>query len=536
MIDEARADVPTLSAEDFSAYLGRHVFASNAVSIDMPIDLLQLVLGHSIENSVLKRTDQSNPDVIRSIKKYLDQRPLVQILNRENSTKKYQHTAQSQTYLGDHLSVDLMSSGIYTISILSSTPCSIPKFKLEPGAELLHLQPTYLDYRNSTFETDNRNFALPDSLRQLCESGNTDIPQIIPCISDLSWIARKQQVLPVRITPLPVYISSSSFARRKKPNVSPADLPMYVSSSGIFICARSSSGDISVFPLPKQCTQIIDRKKVGIPLPLDNKLKDARLFTWNSNELHFCISRDAKINTLNSEKELTIDLLDHCTLFSLPHTASRDDKVISFTSLGNIQVLQASALKAISSSSSLISLAEGEELISVCFLPKDKDLLLATSDGSALRIGHDNLLVYRKIGCKSIAGLKLASPKGKPVLCMPYPKRGKLTCVSQAGYLLPLNSKKELTPHRRSGSPHRLFSLKTADCLKAALPTPPAVVILDNRLRIHCLTTDQLNTAGLGSQGLPTLHSSLVLSAVAAEIISSPQASPQNTLSTNNPH
>ncbi|MCY4174935.1 MAG: DNA topoisomerase 4 subunit A [Acidimicrobiaceae bacterium] len=108
-----------------------------------------------------------------------------------------------------------------------------------------------------------------------------------------------------------------------------------------------------------------------------------------------------------------------------------DDKLVLVTRRGVVKRLDAADALAASSSVTLLALAEGDHLVSAFTAPDDAELVLASSDGRALRIEAASVRVQRR-GAAGVAGIKLRAgatavgagavaaeaPQGDPVLVL----------------------------------------------------------------------------------------------------------------------
>lgn len=563
---EMRAD-PDL-AEDCegraTAYLCRHQFATAMVYCGLTPGEIYTVMGHAEEDESVHKSDFANPDAFCALADKMSRRPLVQFFDHLAACHTYSCEDQPVSVCADG-DVDLYfpSGGIFEVSLLGVEYGDNLRVETE-GVEILRQAPLCLPGNPSdtisirgalralgeeawraavdktvvlpspaaVVERLDHESALP-SLQAIYSTANSrpqavvEIPQPAPVAADKS----DDQVLPQPTEcvdiPQPVQQAVPVRAGRPEPKV----FGMSAAPGSLYLLGRS--GEIQALP---DRQPIYNRNLAGKRLLDGQHMEPAALFCCREQDPALILSSDGMLYRLAPGQRL--DSPDFCRpdnpsyqalrsggiLLQGPELGQSDGTITCLSDRGSIRRVSLERLRRISPEGrQLVTVPEGDKLVSACLCSAHEDLLIVSARGKVLRLAAKDLYVVISPGADLCVGMTLAD-EDHAVLCRPYKTDTEYLFVTGSGQAVRLAASAELMPHGRGSQGVRQVRVGAGDQIAALLPAAPAVFLAATNGKGLCIGTDSISVTTGAAKGVVAMKlrpPHAVLTAIGMEYISS---------------
>lgn len=563
---EMRAD-PDL-AEDCegraTAYLCRHQFATAMVYCGLTPGEIYTVMGHAEEDESVHKSDFANPDAFCALADKMSRRPLVQFFDHHTACRTYSCEDQPVSVRADG-DVDLYfpSGGIFEVSLLGAEYGDNLTIESE-GVEILQQAPLCLPGNPSdtlsirgalralgeeawraavdktvvlpspaaVVERLDHESALP-SLHAIYPTANSrpqavvEIPQSAPVAAEKS----DDQVLPQPTecvdTPEPVQQVVSVRSGRPEAKV----LGTAAAPGTLYLLNRN--GEIRALP---DRQPVCNRNLVGKRLLDGQHMEPAALFCCREQEPALILSSDGVLYRLAPGQRL--DSPDFCRkdnpayqalrsggiLLQGPELGQSDGTITCLSDRGSIRRVSWERLRRISPEGrQLVTVPEGDKLLSACMCSAHADLLIVSARGKVLRLATEDLRVVTSPGSALYAGMTLAD-EDHAVLCCPYEANTECLIITRSGRAVRRAGSAEITPRGRGSQGVQWMQVGAGDQIAALLPAAPAVLLAATNGKGLCIGTDSISVTtgaakGMGIIKLRPPHA--VLTAIGMEYISS---------------
>lgn len=563
---EMRAD-PDL-AEDCegraTAYLCRHQFATAMVYCGLTPGEIYTVMGHAEEDESVHKSDFANPDAFCALADKMSRRPLVQFFDHHTACRTYSCEDQPVSVRADG-DVDLYfpSGGIFEVSLLGEEYGDNLTIESE-GVEILQQAPLCLPGNPSDTlsirgalralgeeawrAAVDKTVVLPSpaavierldhesaplSLHVIYPTANSqpqavvEIPQPTPVAAEKS----DDQVLPQPTecvdTPEPVQQVVSVRSGRPEAKV----FGTAAAPGSLYLLGRS--GEIQALP---DRQPIYNRNLAGKRLLEERHAEPAALFCCREQDPALILSSDGMLYRLAPGQRL--DSPDFCRpdnpayqalrsggiLLQGPELGQSDGTITCLSDRGSIRRVSLERLRRISPEGrQLVTVPEGDKLVSACLCSAHADLLIVSARGKVLRLAAKDLYVVISPGADLCAGMTLAD-EDHAVLCCPYEANTEYLIITRSGRAVRRAGSAEITPHGRGSQGVQWMQVGAGDQIAALLPAAPAVLLAATNGKGLCIRTDSISLTtgaakGMGIIKLRPPHA--VLTAIGMEYISS---------------
>ena len=563
---EMRAD-PDL-AEDCegraTAYLCRHQFATAMVYCGLTPGEIYTVMGHAEEDESVHKSDFANPDAFCALADKMSRRPLVQLFDHHTACRTYSCEDQPISVRADG-DVDLYfpSGGIFAISLLGAEYGDNLRVETE-GVEILQQAPLCLPGNPSDTlsirsalralgeeawrAAIDRTVVLPSpaaviesldhesaplSLHAIYPAANfrsqdvVEIPQFTPLVAE----EPADQVLPqpTECVDIPQPVQQVVPVRSGRPEAKVFGTA--AAPGSLYLLGRS--GEIQALP---DRQPIYNRNLAGKRLLDGQHMEPAALFCCREQDPALILSSDGMLYRLAPGHRL--DSPDFCRadnpayealrsggiLLQGPELGQADGTITCLSRQGSIRRVSLERLRRISPEGrQLVTVPEGDKLVSACLCSAHADLLIVSARGKALRLAAKDLYVVISPGADLCVGMTLAD-EDHAVLCCPYEANTEYLIITRSGRAVRRAGSAEITSHGRGSQGVQGMQVGAGDQIAALLPAAPAVFLAATNGKGLCIGTDSISVTtgaakGMGIIKLRPPHA--VLTAIGMEYISS---------------
>lgn len=540
---EMRAD-PDL-AEDCegraTAYLCRHQFATAMVYCGLTPGEIYTVMGHAEEDESVHKSDFANPDAFCALADKMSRRPLVQFFDHLAACHTYSCEDQPVSVCADG-DVDLYfpSGGIFEVSLLGVEYGDNLRVETE-GVEILRQAPLCLPGNPSdTLSIRGALRALGEEAWRAAVDKTVVLPSPAAVIESLDhesappslhviYPAANFQTQAVEI-PQPAPPAAAEPPRQIPPE--PAgyvDTPEPVQQvvpvrsgrpeakvfgtaaapGSLYLLGRS--GEIQALP---DRQPIYNRNLAGKRLLDGQHMEPAALFCCREQDPALILSSDGMLYRLAPGQRL--DSPDFCRpdnpayqalrcggiLLQGPELGQSDGTITCLSDRGSIRRVSLERLRRIPSEGrQLVTVPEGDKLVSACLCSAHADLLIVSARGKVLRLAAKDLYVVISPGADLCAGMTLAD-EDHAVLCRPYKTDTEYLFVTGSGRAVRLAASAELMPHGRGSQGVRQVRVGAGDQIAALLPAAPAVFLAATNGKGLCIGTDSISVTTGAAKGM----------------------------------
>lgn len=563
---EMRAD-PDL-AEDCegraTAYLCRHQFATAMVYCGLTPGEIYTVMGHAEEDESVHKSDFANPDGFCALADKMSRRPLVQLFDHHTACRTYSCEDQPVSVCADG-DVDLYfpSGGIFEVSLLGTEYGDNLRVETE-GVEILQQTPLCLPGNLSdtisirgalralgeeawraavdktvvlpspaaVIERLDHESALP-SLHAIYPAANSR-PQAVVEIPQPAPPAAAEP--PHQIPPEPAgYVDTPESVQQVVPVRSgrpePKVFGMAAAPGTVYLLGRD--GEIRALP---DRQPIYNRNLAGKRLLEERHAEPVALFCCREQDPALILSSDGMLYRLAPGQRL--DSPDFCRpdnpayqalrcggiLLQGPELGQSDGTITCLSDRGSIRRVSLERLRRIlPEGRQLVTVPEGDKLVSACLCSAHADLLIVSARGKVLRLAAKDLYVVISPGADLCAGMTLAD-EDHAVLCCPYEANTEYLIITRSGRAVRRAGSAEITSHGRGSQGVQGMQVGAGDQIAALLPAAPAVFLAATNGKGLCIGTDSISVTtgaakGMGIIKLRPPHA--VLTAIGMEYISS---------------
>lgn len=547
-----------------TAYLCRHQFATAMVYCGLTPGEIYTVMGHAEEDESVHKSDFANPDAFCALADKMSRRPLVQFFDHLAACHTYSCENQPVSVCADG-DVDLYfpSGGIFEVSLLGAEYGDNLTIESE-GVEILRQAPLCLPGNPSdtisirgalralgeeawraavdktvvlpspaaVIESLDHESA-PPSLHVIYPAANSrpqavvEIPQPTPVAAEKS----DDQVLPQPTecvdTPEPVQQVVSVRSGRPEAKV----FGTAAAPGTLYFWGRN--GEIRALP---DRQPIYNRNLAGKWLLEERHAEPVALFCCREQEPALILSSDGVLYRLAPGQRL--DSPDFCRpdnpayqalrcggiLLQGPELGQSDGTITCLSRQGSIRRVSLERLRRISPEGrQLVTVPEGDKLVSACLCSAHADLLIVSARGKVLRLAAKDLYVVISPGADLCAGMTLAD-EDHAVLCCPYEANTEYLIITRSGRAVRRAGSAEITSHGRGSQGVQGMQVGAGDQIAALLPAAPAVFLAATNGKGLCIGTDSISVTtgaakGMGIIKLRPPHA--VLTAIGMEYISS---------------
>lgn len=531
---EMRAD-PDL-AEDCegraTAYLCRHQFATAMVYCGLTPGEIYTVMGHAEEDESVHKSDFANPDAFCALADKMSRRPLVQFFDHLAACHTYSCEDQPVSVCADG-DVDLYfpSGGIFEVSLLGVEYGDNLRVETE-GVEILRQAPLCLPGNPSDTlsirgalralgeeawrAAVDKTVVLPSPAAVIesldHESAPPSLHVIYPAANSQTQAVEIPQPAPPaaaepphQIPPEPVQQAVSVRSGRPEAKV----LGTAVAPGTLYFWGRN--GEIRALP---DRQPIYNRNLAGKWLLEERHAEPVALFCCREQDPALILSSDGMLYRLAPGQRL--DSPDFCRLDNPAYQALRcggillqgpelgqsDGTITCLSDRGSIRRASLERLRRIlPEGRQLVTVPEGDKLVSACLCSAHADLLIVSARGKVLRLAAKDLYVVISPGADLCAGMTLAD-EDHAVLCRPYKTDTEYLFVTGSGQAVRLAASAELMPHGRGSQGVRQVRVGAGDQIAALLPAAPAVFLAATNGKGLCIGTDSISVTTGAAKGM----------------------------------
>lgn len=553
---EMRAD-PDL-AEDCegraTAYLCRHQFATAMVYCGLTPGEIYTVMGHAEEDESVHKSDFANPDAFCALADKMSRRPLVQFFDHLAACHAYSCEDQPVSVCADG-DVDLYfpSGGMFGVSLLGVEYGDNLRVETE-GVEILRQAPLCLPGNPSDTlsirgalralgeeawrAAVDKTVVLPSPAAVIesldHESAPPSLHVIYPAANSQTQAVEIPQPAPPaaaepphQIPPQPVQQAVPVRAGRPEAKV----FGTAVAPGTLYFWGRN--GEIRALP---DRQPIYNRNLAGKWLLEERHAEPVALFCCREQDPALILSSDGMLYRLAPGQRL--DSPDFCRpdnpayqalrcggiLLQGPELGQSDGTITCLSDRGSIRRVSLERLRRISPEGrQLVTVPEGDKLVSACLCSAHEDLLIVSARGKVLRLAAKDLYVVISPGADICVGMTLAD-EDHAVLCRPYKTDTEYLFVTGSGQAVRLAASAELMPHGRGSQGVRQVRVGAGDQIAALLPAAPAVFLAATNGKGLCIGTDSISVTTGAAQGVVAMKlrpPHAVLTAIGMEYISS---------------
>lgn len=553
---EMRAD-PDL-AEDCegraTAYLCRHQFATAMVYCGLTPGEIYTVMGHAEEDESVHKSDFANPDAFCALADKMSRRPLVQFFDHLAACHTYSCEDQPVSVCADG-DVDLYfpSGGIFEVSLLGVEYGDNLRVETE-SVEILRQAPLCLPGNPSDTlsirgalralgeeawrAAVDKTVVLPSPAAVIesldHESAPPSLHVIYPAANSQTQAVEIPQPAPPaaaepphQIPPEPVQQAVSVRSGRPEAKV----FGTAVAPGTLYFWGRN--GEIRALP---DRQPIYNRNLAGKWLLEERHAEPVALFCCREQDPALILSSDGMLYRLAPGQRL--DSPDFCRpdnpayqalrsggiLLQGPELGQSDGTITCLSDRGSIRRVSLERLRRIlPEGRQLVTVPEGDKLVSACLCSAHADLLIVSARGKVLRLAAKDLYVVISPGADLCAGMTLAD-EDHAVLCRPYKTDTEYLFVTGSGQAVRLAASAELMPHGRGSQGVRQVRVGAGDQIAALLPAAPAVFLAATNGKGLCIGTDSISVTTGAAKGVVAMKlrpPHAVLTAIGMEYISS---------------
>ena len=537
-----------------TAYLCRHQFATAMVYCGLTPGEIYTVMGHAEEDESVHKSDFANPDAFCALADKMSRRPLVQFFDHLAACHTYSCEDKPVSVCADG-DVDLYfpSGGIFEVSLLGVEYGDNLRVETE-GVEILQQAPLCLpgnpsdtlSIRGALRELGkqawraavDKTVVLPSPAAAIelldHESAPPSLHVIYPAANSRPQAVEIPQPAPPaaaepphQIPPEPVQQAVSVRSGRPEAKV----FGTAVAPGTLYFWGRN--GEIQALP---DRQPIYNRNLAGKRLLEERHAEPAALFCCREQEPALILSSDGVLYRLAPGQRL--DSPDFCRpdnpayqalrcggiLLQGPELGQSDGTITCLSDRGSIRRVSLERLRRIlPEGRQLVTVPEGDKLVSACLCSAHADLLIVSARGKVLRLAAKDLYVVISPGADLCAGMTLAD-EDHAVLCCPYEANTEYLIITRSGRAVRRAGSAEITPHGRGSQGVQWMQVGAGDQIAALLPAAPAVLLAATNGKGLCIRTDSISLTtgvakGMGIIKLRPPHA--VLTAIGMEYISS---------------
>lgn len=547
-----------------TAYLCRHQFATAMVYCGLTPGEIYTVMGHAEEDESVHKSDFANPDAFCALADKMSRRPLVQFFDHLAACHTYSCENQPVSVCADG-DVDLYfpSGGIFEVSLLGAEYGDNLTIESE-GVEILQQAPLCLPGNPSnTISIRGALRALGEEAWRAAVDKTVVLPSPAAVIESLDHESappslhviypaansRPQAVVEIP-QPTPVAAEKSDDQVLPQPTecvdtLEPVQQVVSVRSgrpeAKVFGTAAAPgtlyfwgrNGEIRALP---DRQPIYNRNLAGKWLLEERHAEPVALFCCREQEPALILSSDGVLYRLAPGQRL--DSPDFCRpdnpayqalrcggiLLQGPELGQSDGTITCLSDRGSIRRVSLERLRRIlPEGRQLVTVPEGDKLVSACLCSAHADLLIVSARGKVLRLAAKDLYVVISPGADLCAGMTLAD-EDHAVLCCPYEANTEYLIITRSGRAVRRAGSAEITPHGRGSQGVQWMQVGAGDQIAALLPAAPAVLLAATNGKGLCIRTDSISLTtgvakGMGIIKLRPPHA--VLTAIGMEYISS---------------
>lgn len=532
------ADIARDCENDLTVYLGRHQTATALVYCGLEEEEIFYCMGHAQQDDRITVTDYNNPDKFRDLVRKLSRRPVVQMLNHEMPCVAVDYCSGPMSYTAD---CDLQ------MHFAETTEFALCARALEPGMHIKYQADNVEISQEVSMLWDAESTATLSLRNALYQQGRKAYERALAAIDpakaddaitsatgrgvDIDYDGDYQFDI-VESTPAPVVGKNAetlpSFAAiASPPSVASAEYaapslyaptrPAPKSHSAEPTQCRYAGGGNIYFQYDSTFTEadrelrvLANRGNRGNKVvPIDKKWPNG-LHVQHAGMNSFFLSADGTLFKIPDE-----NFFDNpATCADLPFVSQisgdgiwlefdpmqRDVNLICVTTTGRLVCVSGDVFvkRFLAEGKKLVTLSDGR-IAAACITPAEKDVLLISRMGRALRISGSSLMPHSNTPLTPISGMTL--DEGDAIVsCIPCTAPSVL-CVTAFGQVAH-TSLQGIMPHGRGSSGIVLVKLAPHDRLVAALPVSEALVLLRNDGYFVCLDTQNIRQTGRNTSGV----------------------------------
>ena len=537
-----------------TAYLCRHQFATAMVYCGLTPGEIYTVMGHAEEDESVRKSDFANPDAFCALADKVSRRPLVQFFDHLAACHTYSCKDKPVSVCADG-DVDLYfpSGGMFGVSLLGVEYGDNLRVETE-GVEILRQAPLCLPGNPSDTlsirgalralgeeawrAAVDKTVVLPSPAAVIesldHESAPPSLHVIYPAANSQPQAVEIPQPAPPaaaepphQIPPQPVQQAVPVRAGRPEAKV----FGTAVAPGTLYFWGRN--GEIRALP---DRQPIYNRNLAGKWLLEERHAEPVALFCCREQDPALILSSDGMLYRLAPGQRL--DSPDFCRpdnpayqalrcggiLLQGPELGQSDGTITCLSDRGSIRRVSLERLRRISPEGrQLVTVPEGDKLVSACLCSAHEDLLIVSARGKVLRLAAKDLYVVISPGADICVGMTLAD-EDHAVLCRPYKTDTEYLFVTGSGQAVRLAASAELMPHGRGSQGVRQVRVGAGDQIAALLPAAPAVFLAATNGKGLCIGTDSISVTTGAAQGVVAMKlrpPHAVLTAIGMEYISS---------------
>lgn len=532
-----------------TAYLCRHQFATAMVYCGLSQGEIYSVMGHAEEDEWVHKSDYSNPDAFCALADKMSRRPLVQILDQHPSCQTYQCEARKSVVVDADGDIELRfpNGGQFHITL---SEAEYDTLELEPEHMNIMCQ-TPICLPGVTADT----LSIRGDLRSLADQAwkaAVDKTVVLP---------RPDAVInrllnDDRLHPQPLQVNHPPAGRPKipasqatadvlpvSPQLPPAEqiVPTQNEQANVPVTgqpsapARSDKHAPKVFGMaaapgtlylldvngkiwslsPQQ--PVLNRARAGNWLIQPAKVTPVSLLCYRASETALVLSPDGMIYRITPGQPL--DDPEFCQtdqpayqalrsggiLLQGPELDQPDGTITCMSCRGSIRRVSLERFQRIRPEGrQLVSVPDGDHLVSACLSSGRADLLMISAQGKALRVSSDDLLPVTTPGSSLYAGMVLAKAD-RAVLCRPYKPHTAYLLVTRFGRAVRLAETVEIMSHGRGSQGAQRVLVKSGDQLVSLFPATDALFMVTSNGKGLCIRTDHISATVSVAQGVEAI-------------------------------
>lgn len=482
-----------------TAYLGRRHFATVARYCGLTAEEICVLMGHAILDRNVKRYDYANPDKFKEISDKLRRRPLAQVFDNQAEYHQYTFSGEVLQIKDDgaielyfpeecdiHISVKGLSYEEITISdigiqqealpffhdIDTSNPLSTRQFLWKRGQrvweKIRQEDPVFLvapvteaDFSN--WEELKENLPREKEEKNLLHSGN-------------------QSSGPEENTKNPTMLNG---------RYAISNATLYLIGEAGFVGTINEEQRIQTTSGKGRYIKLENAAKLQQAVEYSNQ-SDALIVSPNGFVFKVRAKRGlANADFYNEKNPAYQALLAGGVL--LQGTAMKNAKgtVVCLTDSGRIRRISMKALQRFPDTGRrLVTMEQGERIVSACLCQEQSDVLIVTERGYALRIGPRSLRPITTPGANLYPGISLERGD-RAVACIAYEECREYLVIKRSGQVIRTDKEFRIQAHGRNTHGKKLVKVVEGDGVLSTI-TPGDALFLLSEQHEFCIDTTKI--------------------------------------------
>lgn len=538
-----------------TAYLGRHQFATAMVSCGLNLGDIYGVMGHKMEDENVEKADYCNPEQFRLLADKMSRRPLTQFFDRQCSAHKYVYDTEVLRILDDgNVEIHFPAEASVRMTVMgreSGAPLELEMENFDVAQNMQAMLPRNdiadtISIRHLLFQCAQRAWQqVCDKAARAAEVVKEDqepapeVPVIAAPTLTLPVVEEHSDLIPPFPLPSPPPTalqpkddggvqgdvpSETAPVRRDTAQNTPEDTPSAVPPRAEVVAAFSgeeyglvladSGGgltEITKLPSGQKRNQrgfhLAKLKKRVVPVGLLFHRPELPALILTPDGMLFRIPAGSSIYNLCTEYPhlpAVRALLSGGIMLQDPVLQEPEAVVVCLAHTGAVRKVSMGAFKVFTETGRrMVTLKEGERIVSACLCTESSDVLLVSRQGQALRLTGEHLRSAMTPGCELKYGIALRD-RDRAAVCIPYVENTEYLIVKRSGHAVRLSSEFRLLSHGRNSFGVAAIRVTPEDTVLAVLPAEESLLLLSNTGRSLFIPATEIPTVKSPATGVIT--------------------------------